>query len=69
MAKLDLNEDAEKENIETIYWSAMDILSDDDKKLPQARFCTLASCINVICLNRESLANNLCCAICFSKCT
>ncbi|KAM0952569.1 putative RNA helicase [Dioscorea sansibarensis] len=35
MAKLDLNEDAEKENIETIYWSAMDILSDDDKKLPQ----------------------------------
>lgn len=36
MAKMDLNEDDEKVNIETIFWSAMDILSDDDKKLPQA---------------------------------
>ncbi|WOK97165.1 DExH-box ATP-dependent RNA helicase DExH9 isoform X1 [Canna indica] len=35
MAKLDLNEEDEKVNIETIFWSAMDILSDDDKKLPQ----------------------------------
>ncbi|XP_075649528.1 DExH-box ATP-dependent RNA helicase DExH9 [Castanea sativa] len=35
MAKLDLNGDDEKVNIETIFWSAMDILSDDDKKLPQ----------------------------------
>ncbi|CAN6202857.1 unnamed protein product [Urochloa humidicola] len=35
MAKMDLNEDDEKENIETIFWSAMDLLSDDDKKLPQ----------------------------------
>ncbi|XP_072969929.1 DExH-box ATP-dependent RNA helicase DExH9 [Typha angustifolia] len=35
MAKMDLNEDEEKINIETIFWSAMDILSDDDKKLPQ----------------------------------
>lgn len=35
MAKMDLNEDDEKVNIETIFWSAMDILSDDDKKLPQ----------------------------------
>ncbi|XP_023909496.1 DExH-box ATP-dependent RNA helicase DExH9 [Quercus suber] len=35
MAKLDLNGDDEKANIETIFWSAMDILSDDDKKLPQ----------------------------------
>lgn len=38
MAKLDLNEEDEKVNIETIFWSAMDILSDDDKKLPQVRF-------------------------------
>ena len=36
MAKMDLNEDDEKANIETIFWSAMDLLSDDDKKLPQA---------------------------------
>lgn len=36
MAKLDLNGDDEKVNVETIFWSAMDILSDDDKKLPQA---------------------------------
>lgn len=35
MAKLDLNEDDEKANIESIFWSAMDMLSDDDKKLPQ----------------------------------
>lgn len=35
MAKMDLTEDDEKVNIETIYWSAMDMLSDDDKKLPQ----------------------------------
>ncbi|KAG6499426.1 DExH-box ATP-dependent RNA helicase DExH9-like [Zingiber officinale] len=35
MAKLDLNEEDEKVNLETIFWSAMDILSDDDKKLPQ----------------------------------
>lgn len=38
MAKLDLNGDDEKVNIETIFWSAMDMLSDDDKKLPQARY-------------------------------
>lgn len=38
MAKMDLNEDDEKANIETIFWSAMDLLSDDDKKLPQASF-------------------------------
>ncbi|XP_020114953.1 DExH-box ATP-dependent RNA helicase DExH9 isoform X1 [Ananas comosus] len=35
MAKMDLNEEDEKVNIETIFWSAMDLLSDDDKKLPQ----------------------------------
>lgn len=39
MAKMDLNEDDEKANIETIFWSAMDLLSDDDKKLPQASSC------------------------------
>ena len=32
---MDLNGDDEKVNIETIFWSAMDLLSDDDKKLPQ----------------------------------
>ncbi|XP_073269885.1 DExH-box ATP-dependent RNA helicase DExH9 [Primulina huaijiensis] len=35
MAKMDLNNDDEKVNIEIIFWSAMDMLSDDDKKLPQ----------------------------------
>ncbi|XP_073123860.1 DExH-box ATP-dependent RNA helicase DExH9 isoform X2 [Henckelia pumila] len=35
MSKMDLNNDDEKANIETIFWSAMDMLSDDDKKLPQ----------------------------------
>lgn len=37
MAKMDLCDDDEKVNIETIFWSAMDMLSDDDKKLPQVR--------------------------------
>jgi ATP-dependent RNA helicase DOB1 len=36
MAKMDLNGDIEKDNIEKIFWCAMDMLSDDDKKLPQA---------------------------------
>ncbi|KAB2078358.1 hypothetical protein ES319_A06G156800v1 [Gossypium barbadense] len=40
MAKMDLNDDDEKGNIETIFWSAMDMLSDDDKKLPQCLFAT-----------------------------
>ncbi|CAN1186158.1 DExH-box ATP-dependent RNA helicase DExH9 [Linum perenne] len=35
MAKMDLNDDDEKANTENIFWSAMDMLSDDDKKLPQ----------------------------------
>nr|KYP65058.1 Superkiller viralicidic activity 2-like 2 [Cajanus cajan] len=35
MAKMDLNGDNEKDNIEQIFCSAMDMLSDDDKKLPQ----------------------------------
>lgn len=35
MARMDLNEDDEKVNVEKIFWSAMDMLSDDDKKLPQ----------------------------------
>jgi len=38
MAKMDLNGDNEKDNIEQIFFSAMDMLSDDDKKLPQARY-------------------------------
>lgn len=41
MAKLDLNDDDEKANIEAIFWSAMDMLSDDDKNLPQASSCPL----------------------------
>ncbi|KAI4332431.1 hypothetical protein L6164_017340 [Bauhinia variegata] len=35
MSKMDLNGDDEKDNIDKIFWSAMDMLSDDDKKLPQ----------------------------------
>ncbi|CAA0833585.1 RNA helicase- ATP-dependent- SK12/DOB1 protein [Striga hermonthica] len=35
MSKMDLNSEDEKVNIENIFWSAMDMLSDDDKKLPQ----------------------------------
>ncbi|XP_057754397.1 DExH-box ATP-dependent RNA helicase DExH9 [Arachis stenosperma] len=35
MAKMDLNGVEEKDSIEKIFWSAMDMLSDDDKKLPQ----------------------------------
>lgn len=35
MAKMDLNGDDEKVNTEMIFWSAMSILSEDDKKLPQ----------------------------------
>lgn len=43
MAKMDLTVDDEKVNIETIFWSAMDMLSDDDKKLPQASFSSSES--------------------------
>lgn len=35
IARMDLNEDQEKANIEKIFWNAMDLLSEDDKKLPQ----------------------------------
>ncbi|GKV39983.1 hypothetical protein SLEP1_g47668 [Rubroshorea leprosula] len=35
MSKLDLNDYDEKTNIEIIFWNAMGMLSDDDKKLPQ----------------------------------
>ncbi|KAK2661664.1 hypothetical protein Ddye_000238 [Dipteronia dyeriana] len=38
MAKIDLTVDDEKLKIESIFWSAIDMLSDDDKKLPQARY-------------------------------
>jgi ATP-dependent RNA helicase DOB1 len=31
-----LNSDDEKDAVETIFASAIDMLSDDDKKLPQA---------------------------------
>ena len=48
MAKLDLNGDDEKVNIETIFWSAMDILSDDDKKLPQASSYSVSVCFYVL---------------------
>lgn len=58
MAKMDLSSDNEKVNIETIFWSAMDMLSDDDKKLPQASFifffpvCLQAcGCISMHCLS------------------
>ncbi|OVA01159.1 Helicase [Macleaya cordata] len=36
MAKMDLNNNVEKDTIEDVFWKAMTILSDDDKKLPQA---------------------------------
>ena len=46
MAKMDLNDDDEKGNIETIFWSAMDMLSDDDKKLPQASwYSSYSKCV------------------------
>ncbi|GBG64761.1 hypothetical protein CBR_g46718 [Chara braunii] len=35
MSKLDLNDQDEKKLVEGIFWNAMDILSEDDKKLPQ----------------------------------
>ncbi|KAG2277104.1 hypothetical protein Bca4012_042616 [Brassica carinata] len=35
MSKMDLNSDDEKDSVETIFTSAIDMLSDDDKKLPQ----------------------------------
>ncbi|BBN13684.1 ATP-dependent RNA helicase DOB1 [Marchantia polymorpha subsp. ruderalis] len=35
MEKLDLNNDDEKKLVDQIFWSAMDCLSEDDKKLPQ----------------------------------
>eukprot|EP00249_Psilotum_nudum_P015142 c25185_g1_i1 orf=109-2382(+) len=35
MSKLDMNDEAEKQLVDGVFWSAMDSLSDDDKKLPQ----------------------------------
>ncbi|GMH05391.1 hypothetical protein Nepgr_007231 [Nepenthes gracilis] len=35
MARMDLNNDDEKASVENVFWNAMDLLSDDDKKLPQ----------------------------------
>ncbi|KAL3691924.1 hypothetical protein R1sor_005575 [Riccia sorocarpa] len=35
MEKLDLNNEDEKKLVDQIFWSAMDCLSEDDKKLPQ----------------------------------
>ncbi|ESQ29526.1 hypothetical protein EUTSA_v10023236mg [Eutrema salsugineum] len=35
MSKMDLNSDDEKDIVDTIFTSAIDMLSDDDKKLPQ----------------------------------
>jgi superfamily II RNA helicase len=35
MAKLDLNNDDEKKLVNSVFWNAVDSLSDDDKKLPQ----------------------------------
>ncbi|KAH9696654.1 DExH-box ATP-dependent RNA helicase DExH9 [Citrus sinensis] len=60
MAKLDLTEDDEKVNIETIFWSAMDMLSDDDKKLPQASFwlymfCACLSVSNILPLLKRGI--------------
>ena len=46
MAKMDLSDDNEKVNIETIFWSAMDMLSDDDTKLPQVRVFHITSNIS-----------------------
>mmetsp|Transcript_15159 Transcript_15159/g.20006 ORF Transcript_15159/g.20006 Transcript_15159/m.20006 type:complete len:1017 (+) Transcript_15159:58-3108(+) len=37
MAKLDLNEESEKELVESVYYNAMDSLSDEDKALPQVQ--------------------------------
>ncbi|KAK1577450.1 hypothetical protein Q3G72_021849 [Acer saccharum] len=50
MAKMDLTVDDEKVNIESIFWSAMDMLSDDDKKLPQARYHFFPKACVVVCL-------------------
>lgn len=47
MAKMDLNGDNEKVNVETIFWSAMDLLADDDKKLPQASSFSSFWCMHV----------------------
>mmetsp|Transcript_5957 Transcript_5957/g.15823 ORF Transcript_5957/g.15823 Transcript_5957/m.15823 type:complete len:1086 (-) Transcript_5957:281-3538(-) len=35
MAQLDLNDEDEKKLVDTIYWNAMDCLSEDDQRLPQ----------------------------------
>ncbi len=36
MAPLDLNDEAEQKLVEGIFWNAVDCLSDDDRRLPQA---------------------------------
>ena len=36
MAELDLNNSSEKKLVEGIFWNAVDILSEEDRRLPQA---------------------------------
>ena len=36
MAELDLNNNSEKKLVEGIFWNAVDILSEEDRRLPQA---------------------------------
>ncbi|KAK6915835.1 rRNA-processing arch domain, partial [Dillenia turbinata] len=59
MARMDLNEDDEKVNIETIFWSAMDMLSDDDKKLPQARYPTWGADVSAVSAQQNGSHSNL----------
>ncbi|KAJ6928198.1 LOW QUALITY PROTEIN: hypothetical protein NC651_012028 [Populus alba x Populus x berolinensis] len=43
MAKMDLNQDDEKANIETIFWSAMDMLSDDRQEATSGKLSASSS--------------------------
>jgi hypothetical protein len=37
MAPLDLNDEDERKIIDSVFWNAIDCLSDDDRRLPQVR--------------------------------
>lgn len=57
MAKLDLNDESEKKLVEGVFESAMDSLSNDDKKLPQVYdlLCLFDGQILIIVIDRVVL--------------
>ena len=59
MAKLDMNDESEKDLVEQVFLNAIDSLSDDDKKLPQVDkiLPILKRGIGIHLMRREAIAD------------